>query len=76
MFDLSSFFLSFSFFSFFGDSSSILVLAVSREATVEVSPVDGQIWLVFMSLTSYLYESCALEIIQWIFELQSFFCLQ
>lgn len=40
---------------------------------VQVSPVDGQIWLVFMSLTSYLYESCALEIIQWIFELLHFF---
>lgn len=42
---------------------------------VQVSPVDGQIWLVFMSLTSYLYESCALEIIQWIFELLHFFFL-
>lgn len=43
---------------------------------VQVSPVDGQIWLVFMSLTSYLYKSCALEIIQWICELLHFVFIQ
>lgn len=79
MFGLSSHFLS--SFSFFFSFLEIVLqflfkLLVTRKAMVQVSPVDGQIWLVFMSLTSYLYESCALEIIQWIFELLQFFFIQ